>query len=96
MGRYDKALADWDYLWTAYGPASDMTGGYVDQGDLDKLLRSPTKATAAKCLGSQIEYWFEVGPEANGPQPDPTDRRLQQIAEDYGYGHLFPSDEEDE
>lgn len=43
------------------GEAADMTGSYVDQNDLAKLLRSPTKATAKQCLCAQIEYWFQVG-----------------------------------
>lgn len=59
---YKQAFEDWSYLW-AYGAAEDMTGAYVDQGDLDKLLRSPTKKTAQECLESQIAYWFQVGPD---------------------------------
>jgi hypothetical protein len=58
---YEKALKDWKTLFEGIGPASDMTGGYVDQDDLDKLLKSPTKSTAKKCLINQIEYWFENG-----------------------------------
>lgn len=58
---YDQAYADHQYLWHVHGPAADMTGGYVDQQDLAQLLRSPSKATARRCLISQIEYWFQVG-----------------------------------
>ena len=50
-----------DEIDTAY----DMTGGYVDQGDLDRLLRSPTKTTAKGCLKDQIVYWLQVGPECS-------------------------------
>lgn len=60
---YEDAFSDHDYLWSVYGPADDMTGGYVDQEDLTRLLRSPTKATARDCLIRQIEYWFLVGPD---------------------------------
>lgn len=81
MSSYDQAFKDWDYLWTTYGEAHDMTGGYVDQDDLKKLLRSPTKATAASCLISQIGYWFSVGPD--GLHPDPEDAILCEIAERY-------------
>lgn len=59
--KYDQAMEDWKYLW-AIAPADDMTGGYVDQEDLSKLLRNPTKRTATACLLDQIRYWFQVGP----------------------------------
>lgn len=96
MSRYDQALSDWQYLWEVYGPAADMTGGYVDQNDLMKLLKSPTKKTATECLESQIAYWFEVGPDLGSNTPDPEDERLQSIADDYGFGHLYPKAAEDE
>lgn len=78
---YAQAFVDHLYLWTQYGPAHDMTGGYVDQEDLWKLLRSPNKATARDCLVDQINYWFDVGPD--GLKPDPSDLTLQEIAERY-------------
>lgn len=59
---YDQAYKDHEYLWSI-GPAADMSGGYVDQEDLDKLLKSPTKRTAKDCLCSQIVYWFQIGPD---------------------------------
>lgn len=59
---YEEVYKDWEYLWDI-SSASDMTGGYVDQEDLAKLLKSPTKATAKACLLSQINYWFESGTE---------------------------------
>lgn len=80
--NYEQSFNDWSYLWETYGPAKEMTGGYVDQGDLDKLLRSPTKKTARDCLISQIGYWFSVGPD--GDAPDQSDERLQEIADRYG------------
>jgi hypothetical protein len=64
-GAYEQALKDWQYLWDI-DPAYDMTGGYVDQDDLDALLHNPTKTTAKNCLISQIYYWFEVGTESKG------------------------------
>lgn len=84
MSAYEQALADWTYLWEEYAPARDMTGGYVDQNDLRRLLLTPTKAMAAKCLTNQIEYWFQVGTEECDRQPDPDDPRLQEIADRYG------------
>jgi len=60
---YDQARADHEYLWRTYAPASDMTGGYVDQDDLQRLLESPTKKTATGCYVNQISHWFAVGPE---------------------------------
>ena len=59
---YKEVKADWEYLWSI-GPANDMTGGYVYQEDLEKLLKNPTKATAKSCMISQIEYWFQAGIE---------------------------------
>ena len=58
--KYEEVYKDHSYLWSI-GPANDMTGGYVDQEDLYKLLKNPTKATAKKCLLEQIEYWFDMG-----------------------------------
>jgi hypothetical protein len=80
---YNQAFKDHQYLWAEYGPASDMTGGYVDQDDLDLLLAKPTKATALKCLESQIRYWFEVGPEGDCRRPDRDDPRLLEIMDRY-------------
>lgn len=82
MSRYDQTYADWNYLWTEYAPAHDMTGAYVDQGDLARLLKSPTKATACECLESQIIYWFDVGPDCS--KSTAGDERLANIAERYG------------
>lgn len=66
---YEQAFWDHGYLWDVFGPADDMTGGYVDQEDLARLLASPTKTTARDCLIRQIEYWFQVGPDrTHGPQ----------------------------
>ena len=59
---YEQAYEDRQYLWQTYGPADDMSGAYVDQDDLEALLKSPTKATARQCLVKQIEYWFQTGP----------------------------------
>lgn len=85
---YEQAFADHTYLWDTYGPANDMTGGYVDQGDLDRLLKSPTKATAKGCLCNQIVYWFQVGPDhclaPHQVELDRDDPILQEIAERHG------------
>jgi hypothetical protein len=35
----------------------------VDQDDLKRLLKSPSKATAKYCLNRQMEYWFQTGPD---------------------------------
>lgn len=80
---YSQARADHEYLWETYGPARDMTGGYVDQDDLAKLLQKPTKATARECYCSQIEYWFQAGPETRFGRSGGdwcTDRRVKDIA----------------
>jgi len=59
---YEQSYKDHSYLW-GIDAAYDMTGGYVDQEDLDKLLKSPNKRTAKACLENQIDYWFDVGPD---------------------------------
>lgn len=84
---YDQALADHEYLWDTYGSANDMTGGYVDQEDLYRLLRNPSKATARDCLCDQINYWFLVGPDEHQRarsilQSDPI---VREIAERHGH-----------
>ena len=63
MITYEQARADHEYLWKTYAPADDMTGGYVESDDLDKLLISPTKKTARECYMEQIVYWFQKGPD---------------------------------
>jgi hypothetical protein len=88
---YERAFADHKYLWEEYGPAKDMTGGYVDSGDLELLLQSPTKATARRCLESQIRYWFDAGPDDCEPPAilRATDPKLREIADRYG-ASLWP------
>lgn len=79
---YDEVLADWKALFEDMAPAEDMTGGYVDQDDLHRLLMSPTKATAKGCLLSQIHYWFQVGPDASNIEAEPVP--------DYAFSGRFP------
>lgn len=78
---YEQALKDWEYLWNI-DCANDMTGGYVDQEDLDKLLKNPTKATAKGCLCHQIAYWFQAGTESHGSAKSirECDSRVREIA----------------
>lgn len=64
---HEIAYRDRQYLWKLC-PAADMTGGYEDQGDLERLLKTPTKAMAAQCLSSQIDYWFRKGTEDGGEE----------------------------
>lgn len=88
---YEQAFKDHQYLWSI-GPADDMTGGYVDQQDLYKLLKSPTKKTARECLCSQIHYWFDSKVDTlRGISKDPqyyidTDPTVREIAERHGVG----------
>ncbi len=88
---YEQAYKDHQYLWKTYGAADDMTGGYVDQEDLDRLLKSPTKAVAKLCLCRQIDYWFQVGPDDGvdipgnkAPQLIILDPIVREIAERHG------------
>lgn len=62
---HEIAYRDRQYLWSI-SPAADMTGAYVDQHDLERLLEKPTKAMAVYCLSNQIEYWFQKGTEDGG------------------------------
>ena len=83
---YKQALEDHKYLWSI-GPADDMTGSYVDQEDLKRLLLSPTKTTARDCLCSQIDYWFQVGPDTGKAYGEDvnkyirSDTKVREIAE---------------
>lgn len=63
---YDEVFKDWSYLFDEIGAAYDMTGGYVDSEDLDKMLKSPNKKTAKECMINQIVYWLDVGTEQDG------------------------------
>lgn len=84
---YEQAKKDHDFLWSI-GAAYDMTGGYTDSEDLEKMLNTPTKMMAAKCLSSQIDYWFQAGCESDD-RSDWHDLivdypELEEIAERYG------------
>lgn len=88
MEQYAKALRDWRYLWETYAQADDMTGGYVDQDDLKKLLFEPTKKMAARCLSNQIAFWFQNGPDKfemnmSGKKFPMSDPRVIEICRDY-------------
>lgn len=63
--RFHQVHSDRAFLWCNLGPARDMTGGYVDQDDLELILSNPTKATARKILINHIRYWFDKGTENN-------------------------------
>lgn len=62
--KHEEIYNDHQFLWRI-SPADDMSGGYVDQDDLDDLLKNPTKATAKRCLLRQIQHWIEDGIEDN-------------------------------
>ena len=84
MVTYEQARTDHEYLWNTYEDAYDMTGGYVDSKDLDRLLKSPTKRTARECYIDQIVYWFGVGPDESLPLGDwRNDPVVAEIAERY-------------
>lgn len=91
---YDEVRKDWKVLFKEYGEAYDMTGGYVDQEDLELMLENPTKRQAKYCMMQQIGYWFQVGPDIsefesakdNLQRLLETDPVIQGIAEKYGYG----------
>ena len=79
---YEQARSDHEYLWDTYGPASDMTGGYVDSDDLERLLRKPTKVTAREVYHDQILYWLGVGPERKGVSREEHRRNLERAVDD--------------
>ena len=82
---YEQARKDHEYLWSI-GPAHDMTGAYVDQEDLQRLLESPTKSTARDCYVSQILFWFHNGPDdmADKGEVPWHDARVVEIAQRHG------------
>ena len=83
--NYEQAKADHAYLWSI-APGYDMTGGYVDQGDLVRLLASPNKATAVAVLQRQIEHWVTVGPDMTSNVLHRLDEaRVREIAERHGF-----------
>ena len=79
---YEQAKEDHEYLWETYGPADDMTGGYVDSEDLDKMLKTPSKKMASKCLKHQIYYWFQVGTESGAGGCD-AGKTPSELVDDY-------------
>lgn len=91
MITYEQARRDHEYLWETYGPADDMTGGYVDQRDLWELMRQPTKATARNAYAEQVRYWFQVGPDPNFNRCSDFagDPRLKEIAKRHDVEHYL-------
>ena len=90
MITYEQAFKDHAYLWETYAAAADMTGGYVDQEDLARMLRKPTKNTARKCLCNQIQHWFSAGTDDDLFIVDDAialDSRLMEIADRHGIGN---------
>lgn len=83
MKRYLEAKSDHDYLWKTYGPADDMTGGYVDQEDLKRMLDAPTKKMAVYCLARQIHYWFQMPPKWPLTPGMMDDHRVVEIRDKY-------------
>jgi hypothetical protein len=83
MMTYEEAYEAHTYLWRTYGAAADMTGAYVDQDDLAQLLKSPTKATAKRCLENQIRHWFNAGTD-NGMPCWRGDETVEDIADALG------------
>lgn len=81
---YNQIRSDHEYLW-AYGEAEDVSGAYVDQDDLKRLLRSPNKITAQQCYESQIIYWFNIGPDKSSRAGSgwKTDPMVREIARRY-------------
>ena len=80
---YESARRDHEYLWNTYGPAYDMTGAYVFQEDLRKLLEKPTKACARQCYIRQIVYWFQAGPDGTESEDWKTDLKVKCMAVRY-------------
>lgn len=93
---HEMAYRDRQYLWNIC-PAADMTGGYEDQGDLERLLKTPTKSMAAQCLSRQIEYWFQKGTE-DGSETQVADllRTDTNVRDIYNRHVGILSDDEDE
>lgn len=88
---YEQALSDRDYLFDVYGPAADMTGGWVEGEKLQKLLERPTKAAARDILSDLICYWFETGYDKHGDTihpPDMADPILQEIADRHNPAYI--------
>ena len=94
---YEQAREDREYLWSI-SPAYDMTGGYVDQDDLQRLLENPTKATARDCYRRQINYWFERGPQEGDRSGEIPwyDARVVEIAERHCIATPLDALEDDE
>ena len=90
---YAQARADHEYLWQTYGPAYDMTGGYVESDDLYRLLINPTKTTARKCYVDQICYWLTTGPDPSSVGRQDlswqTDPKVRRISRRHGYEYEF-------
>ena len=89
---YEQALADRDYLFNTYGPASDMTGGWVEGDHFEELLKRPSKAKARDILSGLICYWFETGHDGRNcydtTAPNMSDPKVAEIAERYNPAYI--------
>ena len=87
MSNYNEVREDWETLWNIC-PADDMTGAYVDSGDLDRMLKTPTKKMAIQCMKCQIDFWLNQGIEDTNQTLEELMEMYPQVipvAEKYGY-----------
>ncbi len=89
---HEEIRKDVEYIETTYNQVDDFCGGWCNNDQMNRLLKSPTYKTCVMVYISMLERYFYVGyanPDANKlgkcgfvPElPVKTDTRLQQIKE---------------
>ncbi len=59
--KFEEVKSDYIEIIRKHGFPEDMTGGFVDAGHMEVVIRNPTKLNAKKYMLSVIEYGFQLG-----------------------------------
>ena len=71
---FEEVKADYIEIVEKHGFPSDMTGGFSDAAQMEKVIRNPTKANAKKYMLNVIAYGFQVGEFWNAEAGDKYNR----------------------
>lgn len=58
---FEEVKADYVKLINEYGYPYDMTGGFVDSEQMEKVILNPTKTNAKQYMKNVINYGFQWG-----------------------------------
>lgn len=85
--KFEDVKSDYVKLMEQYGIPEDMTGKFEDARQMEKVIRNPSKKTAADYMKRVISYGFQYGEfwntEFNGKISIHGDKFLERCYEEY-------------